>query len=362
MLSLLAAATPRRASVPVACAIEETWLNPILQQRSFGEHIQDGDLVLCMPNAATTEEVQTLLAAGVAQSQSAERADYIQAQTHGLTTGRARMYVPVELPQTVPLCEEILLRVLDRVNAEVPSIYEQLFRACDDWATRQPLNAQGEQPTENPPEYLAETFPSLRELYEAGELEYSEGEPAVNVYTEQGYFGAHKDHLALTVLIPLTEPGTDFSGGGTGFWPNGRAVDENPQSPPVKVVKPAAGTALLFGGDVTHGGMAVEGGLRSVFVASFSTRTEASKEDRVQGLRLASAVAEVPEPLATPPPPPMPSTEVAAAESDEAAAEDDEVASAETDERLVQLRELLDLELLTQAEHDEKRAQILDSP
>ena len=35
--------------------------------------------------------------------------------------------------------------------------------------------------------------------------------------------------------------------------------------------------------------------------------------------------------------------------------------AAEMDERLVQLQELLDLELLTQAEYDEKRAQILGS-
>ena len=41
----------------------------------------------------------------------------------------------------------------------------------------------------------------------AAELEWSEGEPAINVYTSDGYFGAHKDHLALTALIPLSPPG-----------------------------------------------------------------------------------------------------------------------------------------------------------
>ena len=37
-----------------------------------------------------------------------------------------------------------------------------------------------------------------------------------NVYGGGGYFGCHKDHLALTVLIPLTNPSADFAGGGTG--------------------------------------------------------------------------------------------------------------------------------------------------
>ena len=35
---------------------------------------------------------------------------------------------------------------------------------------------------DSPPEYLVETCPSLRDLYMAGELEWSEGEPAINVY------------------------------------------------------------------------------------------------------------------------------------------------------------------------------------
>ena len=32
----------------------------------------------------------------------------------------------------------------------------------------------------------------------------SEGEPAMNLYEAPGLFGAHKDHMALTVLVPLT--------------------------------------------------------------------------------------------------------------------------------------------------------------
>lgn len=108
---------------------------------------------------------------------------------------------------------------------------------------------------------------------------------AINVYEADGYFGAHKDHLALTVLIPLTSPTSDFSGGGTGFWKGNREVDENPQTPPDVVLKPPPGSALIFGGDVTHSGMPVEAGYRSVFVCSFSTRTPASPANRLHGMQ-----------------------------------------------------------------------------
>ena len=43
--------------------------------------------------------------------------------------------------------------------------------------------------------------------------------------------------------------------------------------------------ALVFGGDVTHVGMPVESGYRSVFGCSFSTRTPVSPEDRLHGMQ-----------------------------------------------------------------------------
>jgi len=91
--------------------------------------------------------------------------------------------------------------------------------------------------------------------------------------------------LALTVLIPLTEPTQDFAGGGTGFWKGNREQDENPSTPPDLTIKPAAGSALIFGGDVTHAGLPVEQGQRAVFVCSFSTKTPASNPDRLHGLQ-----------------------------------------------------------------------------
>ena len=40
------------------------------------------------------------------------------------------------------------------------------------------------------------------------------------------------------------------------------------------MLRPPAGTALLFGGDVTHAGLPVTAGERAVFVASFSSVRE----------------------------------------------------------------------------------------
>ena len=97
----------------------------------------------------------------------------------------------------------------------------------------------------------------------AGELGRSEGEPAMNLYEAPGLFGAHKDHMALTVLVPLTA--LRLAGGGTGFWgpPHHQPADgSNPDGDAV-IVTPAAGDALVFGAcndarrHAHHGGPAV---------------------------------------------------------------------------------------------------------
>lgn len=50
------------------------------------------------------------------------------------------------------------------------------------------------------------------------------------------------------------------------------------------ILRPEAGTAMLFGGHVTHAGVPVQSGRRAVYVASFSAlggrkqREEASKK------------------------------------------------------------------------------------
>ena len=63
----------------------------------------------------------------------------------------------------------------------------------------------------------------------------------------------------------------DYGGGGTAFWAaeDGRAADHH-ANPPALVLTPPAGTAIIFGGIVTHAGLPVTSGERSVFVARFS--------------------------------------------------------------------------------------------
>eukprot|EP00966_Prymnesium_polylepis_P104549 2421765-Prymnesium_polylepis.1 len=106
-------------------------------------------------------------------------------------------------------------------------------------------------------------------------LAWSPGEPAVNVYAEGGEFKPHEDEQSLTMLVPLVG-GDAFTGGGTAFWPaRGRAhEDENGQrtvtGAPSFVLTPPAGTALLFGGQVTHAAQSVVNGERCVLVGSFT--------------------------------------------------------------------------------------------
>jgi hypothetical protein len=250
---------------------------------SLGQAIAQGQAVVCIPNMAIIDECNSLFAAGLQAS---------QARGPDVARGRHRFSVadPTAFDNDIVLtCDEILLRVLDYLDENMPSIYQYLFHPSDSWARRQPLNARLEQPTVPPEEYVSEMASSLRELYTFGLLEWSEGEPAINIYQGGGYFGAHKDHLALTVLIPLTSPQKDFSGGGTGFWSGNRETSENPgpHVAPHTCLKPPPGSALVFGGDVTHAGMPVKAGYRSVFVCSFSTKTPVSPADRLHGLQTA---------------------------------------------------------------------------
>ena len=117
-------------------------------------------------------------------------------------------------------------------------------------------------------------------------LALSEGEPAVNLYAEGGEFKAHEDKHSLTVLVTLTDS-IDFVGGGTAVWsvqdrgPNSSLRDVNP---PTFVLRPPAGSVLIFCGTVTHGALPVTSGERCVLVASFSPKSRYSSLPRTFAL------------------------------------------------------------------------------
>lgn len=157
------------------------------------------------------------------------------------------------------LCDSLLLRAIARANGSLPPLVPvlDLADACGaDTCLHNPA------------------------------LAFTPGEPAINVYAAGGLFTAHQDNQALTVLLPLSDGGA-FAGGGTAFWPpgggalaseTGRAA--HAQDEPAAVLRPPAGTALLFAGSVMHSGMPVDSGERVVLVASLSRASLGLRAER----------------------------------------------------------------------------------
>lgn len=239
----------------------EAWLStppPVPPAPSqLGQLVQRGDLVLCLPDVATADECAMLERAALEQADALQQRRFEtgldpEGRTRLPTAAAARRAATSGTPCAEPLsltadeaCSRVLRRTLRRIDETLPSLVVTLFDAAD--------GSGG----------------GLLSLLKADALEFSSREPAVNVYTDGGEFLAHKDHQALTVLVPLSAPDA-FGGGGTGFWAQdarGHRVEA-----PTAVLRPPAGTALLFGGGVVHCGMPVEEGSRVVFVASFSLR------------------------------------------------------------------------------------------
>jgi hypothetical protein len=156
------------------------------------------------------------------------------------------------------LCEALFVRSLALLDDQLPTLHSLLFGSL-------PLTCSTND-----------------------ELTFSQGEPAINVYTRGGDFRAHTDKQSLTILLVLSDE-DEFEGGGTAFFSDDvvtawktsrdekcRADDrsetplETPLSDPSTVLRPPAGTALCFAGQVMHSGVRVDSGKRVVLVASFS--------------------------------------------------------------------------------------------
>jgi len=188
-------------------------------------------------------------------------------------TGRIRGPVKELLDeQSQELCDTILMRVVAELERQMPALVPRLFGAGV----------------------------LLRSILHNAQLAFSPGEPAINVYTAGGNFDAHTDKQSLTILVPLSRPcgasGTrggiacdapseadpaDFDGGGTAFWnrPVGSDCTMADLGDPELVVRPTPGTAIVFGGQMTHAGLGVLTGQRCVLVASFSAKVLVTGDD-----------------------------------------------------------------------------------
>ena len=100
----------------------------------------------------------------------------------------------------------------------------------------------------------------------AQDLKFSESEPTINRYTTGGSFVPHRDALALTLNVLLSD---QFEGGGTQFWEEReKGVKESKE--PTLCALPKIGVGVVFNGTVKHAGRAVTSGIRHLLVVSFS--------------------------------------------------------------------------------------------
>ena len=293
MLAACAAAAFAWAEVP----LRNGRVKPHATPEAAAAALASGGSVLLLPGAASADECDALVQACSVTLDAGQRLTRLPssaaaaraAETDDAFNGDPHADAPLsQLPADADvICDAILKRVLSLIDEQLSPVAVAQFGTA-----------------------------RLSDLYAAGELEYAEREPAVNVYGPGGEFPPHEDHQALTVIVPLSGHG----GGGTGFWlreeEGGYAAEadeeaavvaweaedqdeweevaaaawetedqdewedewedeewrgmERPATPPSMVLRPKRGTAMLFSGEVLHAGMPVEHASRVVLVASFS--------------------------------------------------------------------------------------------
>jgi hypothetical protein len=287
---------------------------------SLGQRIQSGTTLLTLSGLLSKEEITQLAQSSIAASCSGNQDNSNDTSTvdnNANTTtstrtidnedvkGRLVVRMPTHaagrqsncpkdaLPESLSetLEEIVLARTFEYIDRHLcPSLKTTLFDPTN-------TNSSGNTNT-NDHSSNDDDKHTLLQLFRNDQLEYSTREPAVNVYrAPHGHFGIHRDGKALTILMPLSDPSTsfeqdnnddesdlllfenqrqqndgsdgDFTGGGTAFW--SQAVPQEGRDDPSLILRPPAGTIVLFGGQVYHSGLHIQSGTRVVFVASFSS-------------------------------------------------------------------------------------------
>jgi hypothetical protein len=234
---------------------DHIWIEKESPNLSITESVAQGAAALVTPVIANSVECAYLkkVCSAIADSHRQDasaacvRIPTLAAAARTGYAGDSYMNVAEAMGETADdLVEKILGRVFDWLDAQHPSLVLKLFG----------------------PDVASI---GLRQAFHSDMLEFTPNEPAINVYSEGGQtMNRHLDYQALTILVPLTEP-SEFQGGGTGFWTK-REVQEGIEEPSL-VLKPSAGSALLFcGNEAQHTGMPVSLAERAVLVVSLSAR------------------------------------------------------------------------------------------
>jgi hypothetical protein len=239
----------------------ETFISAEAASYSVGSSVQSGFSVLVIDGVASQSECAAI---SDEASANAKR----EREARGLAGLVRKPACELLGAANSVLCDKLLLRILSLLDSTAaPTLSAALF---------------GD---------ILRASPST--VFGNARLAWSKGEPAVNVYTDGGCFTPHEDEQSLTCLVNAS-PRDAYRGGGTAFWSHEAARanreteaqehEEDPDTswqtgggasgvrwrPPACVLAPPAGTALVFGGLLTHAAQPLVAGERTVFVASFS--------------------------------------------------------------------------------------------
>jgi hypothetical protein len=248
-------------------------------------------MVNALASPAECEKLRTL-AAPAALREQADMQARPDLWTSERPRGQARKLGRVRLPVREAgllseegriLCDQLLMRALCLLQAELPELIERLFGPC---LASDARSATGVKQGVKQGSGMFVGLCSSAERQCAGgggdeggdcsgplplnfsRLAFAPLEPAVNIYWAGGAFKRHEDKQSLTLLVPLSD---GYEGGGTGFWTRERTGASHE---PAFVLRPSPGTALVWGGQVKHAGIPVISGERWVFVASFSPASD----------------------------------------------------------------------------------------